>query len=90
MTMEQAAQASYYDLVAMRARVAPGALAIVQGYLRLDCAALLARAGTRRAYCDPFRKPLLIYGRSACLCQARPNCCLPQLAPRKGGAAPLY
>jgi acyl-CoA synthetase (AMP-forming)/AMP-acid ligase II len=42
MTMEKAFSASVYDLFAMRARVAPEALAIVQGRLRLSYAELLA------------------------------------------------
>ncbi|WP_200844782.1 MULTISPECIES: class I adenylate-forming enzyme family protein [unclassified Novosphingobium] len=43
MAMEKAFAASVYDLVAMRARANPRALAIVQRDLRLDYAALLAR-----------------------------------------------
>lgn len=43
MTMEKAFSASVYDLVAMRARATPHALAIAQRDLRLDYAALLAR-----------------------------------------------
>lgn len=42
MTMEMASAASVYDLIAVRARATPRALAIVQRDLRLDYVALLA------------------------------------------------